>query len=61
MRHSFAYYFQACFFLNLVQSGAFADDISKYNIIFVIKKVKLSLQQAVEAHRVVKRRGSHIF
>jgi hypothetical protein len=28
---------------------------------YFIKKVKLSLQQAVEAHRVVKRRGSHIF
>jgi hypothetical protein len=26
-----------------------------------IKKVKLSLQQAVEAHRVVRRRRSHIF
>jgi hypothetical protein len=25
------------------------------------KKVKLSLQQAVQAHRVVRRRGSHIF
>jgi hypothetical protein len=25
------------------------------------KKVMLSLQQAVEAHRVVRRRGSHIF
>jgi hypothetical protein len=25
------------------------------------KKVKLSLYQAVEAHRVVRRRGSHIF
>jgi hypothetical protein len=24
-------------------------------------KVKLSLQQAVEAHRIVRRRGSHIF
>jgi hypothetical protein len=26
-----------------------------------LKKVKLSQQQAVEAHRVVRRRGSHIF
>jgi hypothetical protein len=26
-----------------------------------IKKVKISLKQAVEAHRVVRRRGSHIF
>jgi hypothetical protein len=25
------------------------------------KKVKLSLEQAVEAHRVVRRRGSHVF
>jgi hypothetical protein len=25
------------------------------------KKVKLSLQQALEAHKVVTRRGSHIF
>jgi hypothetical protein len=25
------------------------------------KKIKLSLQQAVEVHRVVRRRGSHIF
>jgi hypothetical protein len=25
------------------------------------KKVKLSLQQAVEAHRVVRRRSSHIY
>jgi hypothetical protein len=25
------------------------------------KKAKLSLQQALEAHRVVRRRGSHIF
>jgi hypothetical protein len=25
------------------------------------KKVKLSLEQAVEAHRIVRRRGSHIF
>jgi hypothetical protein len=25
-----------------------------------VKKVKLSLQQAVEAHRVVRRRGYHI-
>jgi hypothetical protein len=25
------------------------------------KKVKLSLYQAVETHRVVRRRGSHIF
>jgi hypothetical protein len=27
----------------------------------VDKKVKLSLQQAVEAHWLVRRRGSHIF
>jgi hypothetical protein len=27
----------------------------------VYKKVKLSLKQAVEAHRVVRRRGSYIF
>jgi hypothetical protein len=27
----------------------------------IVTKVKLSLQQLVEAHRVVRRRGSHIF
>jgi hypothetical protein len=27
----------------------------------LVKKVKLSLQQAVKAHRVVRRQGSHIF
>jgi hypothetical protein len=27
----------------------------------VKKKVKLSLQQAVKAHKIVRRRGSHIF
>jgi hypothetical protein len=26
-----------------------------------VKNVKLSLQQAMKAHRVVRRRGSHIF
>jgi hypothetical protein len=31
------------------------------NVIIIIIKVKLSLYQAVEAHRVVRRRGSHIF
>jgi hypothetical protein len=34
-----------------------------HNFLTVYKKVKvkLTLQQAVEAHRVVRRRGSHIF
>jgi hypothetical protein len=33
-----------------------------YNLAQNLKvKVKLSLQQAVKAHRFVKRRGSHIF
>jgi hypothetical protein len=27
----------------------------------VVKKVKLSLKQAVKVHRAVRRRGSHIF
>jgi hypothetical protein len=26
----------------------------------ILKKVKISLQQAVEAHRVVRRRGLHV-
>jgi hypothetical protein len=30
---------------------------TEYNV----KKANLSLEQAVEAHRVVRRRGSHIF
>jgi hypothetical protein len=38
------------------------NDQRKYKIYkYCNKKVKLSLQQAVEAHRVVRRRGSHIF
>jgi hypothetical protein len=36
-----------------------APNISTLSILY--KKVKLSLQQAMKAHRVVKRRGTHIF
>jgi hypothetical protein len=32
-----------------------------FNFGIISKKVKLSLWQTVEAHRVVRRRGSHIF
>jgi hypothetical protein len=39
----------------------FEDMTDKFNIIEGIKKVNLSLQQAVKAHRFVRRRGSHIF
>jgi hypothetical protein len=40
------------------QNGVYTDSHETWR---VRKKVKLSLQQAVEARRIVRRRGSHIF
>jgi hypothetical protein len=36
-------------------------DLSIIVILVRVQKVKLSLQQAAETHRFVRRRGSHIF
>jgi hypothetical protein len=35
--------------------------IAKIKVLKHVKKVKLSLEQTVEAHRDVRRRGSHSF
>jgi hypothetical protein len=44
----------------------FEHKLEKHKYVFIsnilqVKKVKLSLQQAVEAHRFVRCQGSHIF
>jgi hypothetical protein len=60
---------RAAHFTNIWHKNYYSSQIARWGIIIILfiiimtssSKVKLFLQQAVEAHRIVRRRGSQIF